>query len=47
MTHNLVAVSATHPGGRDANEDETLMGHGLFAVADGLGGWHTVRSPAA
>lgn len=38
MIHSFVAGSATHPGGRDANEDETLVVDGLFAVADGLGG---------
>lgn len=38
MTHNLVAGSATHRGGRLTNQDAALVSDGLFAVADGLGG---------
>jgi protein phosphatase len=38
MTHTLVTGTATHRGGRDTNQDAVLVGDGLFAVADGIGG---------
>lgn len=38
MAHKVVAGSATHQGGREANQDHVLTSDGLFAVADGLGG---------
>ena len=38
LTHTFVSGAATHRGGRDANQDAVLVGDGLFAVADGLGG---------
>jgi protein phosphatase len=34
----FVATTATHQGGREINQDAALVGDGLFAVADGLGG---------
>jgi protein phosphatase len=37
-TNAFVAGAATHRGGRDFNQDAVLVGDGLFAVADGLGG---------
>lgn len=38
MTSTLIAGTATHRGGRETNQDAALVGDGLFAVADGLGG---------
>jgi protein phosphatase len=38
VTHTFVIGTATHIGGRDANEDAVLVSDGLFAVADGIGG---------
>jgi PPM family protein phosphatase len=38
VTHTFVTGTATHRGGRDTNEDAVLVGDGLFAVADGVGG---------
>ena len=38
MPHTFVTGSATHIGGRETNEDAVLIGDGLFAVADGVGG---------
>lgn len=38
MKYDLVAGTATHKGGRDANQDSALAGDRLYAVADGIGG---------
>jgi serine/threonine protein phosphatase PrpC len=38
VTHTFVSGAATHRGGRDTNQDAVLVGDGLFAVADGVGG---------
>lgn len=38
MPHTFVTGSSTHIGGRETNEDAVLIGDGLFAVADGVGG---------
>jgi serine/threonine protein phosphatase PrpC len=38
MVSTLVAASTSHRGGREINQDAVLVGDGLFAVADGLGG---------
>ena len=38
MTGALTAATASHRGGREINQDAVLLGDGLFAVADGLGG---------
>jgi serine/threonine protein phosphatase PrpC len=38
MTFTTVAAAATDRGGRPSNEDHVLIGSGLFAVADGIGG---------
>jgi len=38
VTYTFATGSATHIGGRETNQDAMLVGNGLFAVADGLGG---------
>lgn len=39
MTSTLLSGSATHVGGRDNNQDSMLLADGLYAVADGIGGF--------
>ncbi|GAA4611894.1 protein phosphatase 2C domain-containing protein [Saccharopolyspora hordei] len=38
MTSTLVAGAATHPGGRETNQDAVVVGDGVFGLADGVGG---------
>lgn len=37
MAPDFLAGVATHTGGRDTNQDATIVAHRLFGVADGLG----------
>ena len=39
MASTLLSGSATHVGGRKNNQDSVLVSEGLFAVADGIGGF--------
>ncbi|WP_406688661.1 protein phosphatase 2C domain-containing protein [Saccharopolyspora sp. ID03-671] len=39
MTSTVLAGSSTHVGGRETNQDSSLVAEGLFAVADGIGGY--------
>ena len=38
MATHVVPGTSTHIGGRETNQDAVLVGDGLFAVADGIGG---------
>ena len=40
MTIHVSHGTATHIGGRETNQDAVLVGDGLYAVADGIGGLH-------
>ncbi|RRO12910.1 MerR family transcriptional regulator [Saccharopolyspora rhizosphaerae] len=39
VTSTLTSGSSTHTGGRESNQDATLVAEGLYAVADGIGGY--------
>ncbi|TWF93052.1 protein phosphatase 2C domain-containing protein [Saccharopolyspora dendranthemae] len=39
VTSTLQSGATTHTGGRERNQDATLVAEGLFAVADGIGGF--------
>ena len=39
VTSTLEAGASTHTGGRESNQDATLVAEGLFGVADGIGGF--------